>query len=78
MLYSGAFSSMSQVWQPDGTCIITLVSKDGSTAVQTHLSDPYGVTEAVVSEKPIAVATPSHVAARMTAATAQLSPATLE
>lgn len=73
MLYSGEFSSMSQQWQSDGSCIVTIVSKDGASVVQSHVSALYEDAESVLSEKVLPTAHTATVAARFAAAAAQVA-----
>ena len=64
-LYRGEYNYMSQEWQPDGSCILTISGGKGDRTHRMHVQDLWGPNETVLSEEVIPPGPPAHIAARL-------------
>jgi hypothetical protein len=65
LLYLPGWNSISQAWQPDGSCIVTL-SKQGDKLVHVlHVADLYGPDEKVLTYITKTAEIPPHIADRI-------------
>lgn len=63
-LYAGDFNVMSQLWQDDGSVIVTIHSHGDKEAVTMHLDDLYGPSEEVLIESTIPLGAAPHILER--------------
>lgn len=63
-LYEGDYNVCNQVWQDDGSCIVTFFRHDEDTATVLHVEDLHGPKEKVRSEKTLDRSVPQHILTR--------------